>query len=91
MKQRDALYNWLQMKIVSEERPDDGAAEETLRFFEEILRDDHRITNFMVDSMDSTSITVRYELDGAAAQERFDRELAEQLLQEISSNPKYNE
>ncbi|MDF2669200.1 MAG: hypothetical protein K0R67_1506 [Paenibacillus sp.] len=91
MKVRDALYNWLQMKIVSEERPEDGAAKETLDFFAEILREDHHVTNFSIDSMDSSAIIIRYDHEGVTAHERFDRELAEQLLQDIISNPKYNE
>jgi hypothetical protein len=91
MKLRDALYNWLQMKIIAEERPDDGAAAETLHFFETILTEDHHLTYFSITSTDKACYTVEYELDGATQSERFDRELAEQLLQEISSNPKYNE
>lgn len=91
MKLRDALYNWLQMKIVSEQRPEDGAAAETLQFFETILTEDHHLTHYAITDSTDTSYTVHYELDGALASERFDRELAEQLIQEISSNPKYNE
>ncbi|MEK3917439.1 hypothetical protein [Paenibacillus sp. FSL H7-0331] len=89
MRLEDALFNWLQIKIVAEARTDDMAAEETRLFFEEILRDDHGLTEFTT-SPDELRITISYELEGIRKTLMFDRELAEQLLTDINSNPKYN-
>ncbi|MEK3723714.1 hypothetical protein [Paenibacillus sp. FSL H8-0034] len=89
MRLEDALFNWLQIKIVAEARTDDMAAEETRLFFEEILRDDHGLTEFTT-SPDELRITISYEHEGIRKTLMFDRELAEQLLTDINSNPKYN-
>ena len=91
MNLRDALYNWLQMKIVADARPEDQAAAETRLFFETILTEDHKLTEFSVGETTDRYYTVRFELEGRVAVEKFDRELADQLLGDIESNPKYNE
>lgn len=90
MKLEDALFNWLQMKIVSEARPEDRAAEETRLFFEEILREDHSITE-LVTTDDELRIHITYETDGTSHNLFFDKDYAEQLLHDINSNPKYNQ
>lgn len=90
MKLRDALFNWLQMDIVAEHRPDDGAAKETLKFFADILREDHSLTLVKAVLSDEDTYTITYEQDGESAETRFDRTHAEQLWQDIESNPKYN-
>jgi hypothetical protein len=88
---QDALFNWLQMALVSEARPEDHAAQETRGFFEQILREDHGLTHFHIEHIDETMLHVHYELDGASKKQMFDRESAEKLLEDIRSNPKYNE
>lgn len=90
MRLQDALFNWLQIRLVAEARPDDQAAWETVTFFEQILREDHHLTDFAVDTADETMLHVRYTADGKTKKQMFDRELAEQLLTDINSNPKYN-
>ncbi|WP_127582712.1 hypothetical protein [Paenibacillus koleovorans] len=92
MNMRDALYNWLQMRIVLQERPDDSAAAETLRFFEEIIKEDHQVVKYEIDNTGpgDRHYVVRYEKDGDIHAEKYDKETAEQLLQEIMDNPKYN-
>jgi hypothetical protein len=87
---QDALFNWLQMKIVSDARPEDGAAKETLDFFALILNEDHHLTEIVVNTDDETIITIHYVLEGESKKHTFDRERAEQLLTDINSNPKYN-
>jgi hypothetical protein len=87
---QDALFNWLQMKIVSDARPGDGAAKETLDFFAQILSEDHKLTRFDVSNQDETMIYIQFEIDGTSKKQMFDRERAEQLLTDINSNPKYN-
>ena len=90
VKLQDALFNWLQIKLVADARPDDGAAKETQDFFEQILREDHHVTAFDVDRKDETMIHITYTVEGATKRQMFDRESAEQLLADIESNPKYN-
>lgn len=90
MTLQDALFNWLQIRFVAEARPDDNAARETSDFFEQILREDHGVTQFEVAAVDETMIHVKYTADGKTKIQLFDREHAEQLLHDIEANPKYN-
>lgn len=90
MTLQDALFNWLQIKIVAEARPDDRAARETMQFFEEILREDHQLEQYAVTS-DETMYRIQYGSAGQLKLQMYDRETAEQLLSDINSNPKYNE
>ncbi|MFD0692776.1 hypothetical protein ACFQZT_01585 [Paenibacillus sp. GCM10027628] len=91
MKLQDALFNWLQMHIVAEARPDDEAARETRDFFAVILEEDHLVSNFhIMDQGDSPAIFIAYEQEGISKKQQFDRESAEKLLEDINSNPKYN-
>jgi hypothetical protein len=88
---QDALFNWLQMVIVSEARPEDHAAKETRGFFEQILKEDHGLIDFHIEQKDETMLYIRYEQDGKSKKQMFDRESSEKLLDDIRSNPKYNE
>lgn len=91
MKLFDALFNWLQIKVVADARPDDKAAVDTRDFFEEILREDHKVTSLAVNQ-DDTMYRIRYQVeDGSAKTQMFDRESVEQLLEAIESEPKYNQ
>lgn len=90
MELRDALFYWLQMKLVCEARPEDQAAKDTLTFFEQILAEDHALEHYQVSESDTVSIVVTAESRGEAKNYRFDREMAEQLLGQIEENPKYN-
>jgi len=90
MRLQDALFNWLQMKIVVEGRPDDRAAKDTLDFFEEILKEDHRLESLEVRS-DGSMYLIRYTAEGNQKTQMYPREAAEQLLADIAANPKYNE
>ena len=91
MKLQDALFNWLQIKIVADARDGDQAARETLGFFTQILHEDHRLSRFEITNRDETFITVKYETDGKIKTQMFDRLSAEQLLNDINANPKFNE
>jgi hypothetical protein len=88
---QDALYNWLQMAIVAEARPEDQAAKETQQFFEQILREDHGLSDFQIEQKDETMLYIHFEQDGKSKKQMFDRESSEKLLEDIRSNPKYNE
>jgi hypothetical protein len=87
---QDALFNWLQMKIVSDARPDDGAAKETLDFFGIILTEDHLLSEVVVGNENEDKLYIQFVQDGESRKQLFDRERAEQLLTDINSNPKYN-
>jgi hypothetical protein len=87
---QDALFNWLQMKIVSDARPEDGAAKETLDFFNIILMEDHHLSDIKDGVEDGDKLYIQYVVDGESKKQTFDRERAEQLLTDINSNPKYN-
>lgn len=90
MKLEDAIFNYLQIKIVSDARPDDKAAKDTMHFFEEILRDDHKLANVHITEREDL-LQVHFEHEGSQQVKSFDREIAQQLLVDINSNPKYNE
>ncbi|MDF2721684.1 MAG: hypothetical protein K0Q59_1359 [Paenibacillus sp.] len=90
MKLQDAIFNWLQIRVVADARPDDNAAKETEAFFAEILRDDHHLKNIRIDKIDDTMVHIRYEQDDKPKIQMFDKEQVMQLLQDIIDNPKYN-
>ncbi len=90
MKLEDSLFNWLQIRLVAEARPEDQAAKETVRFFEEILTEDHGVSELAIGAQDTTMIHVRYTVNGKTKMQMFGREQAEQLLSDIDANPKYH-
>ncbi|MFC4778490.1 hypothetical protein ACFO9Q_16980 [Paenibacillus sp. GCM10023252] len=90
MRFEDALFNWLQIQIVADARPDDGAASETRDFFLEILTEDHGVTSISIEKLDDTMIHIRYEHEGRTRLQLVPREAGEQLLSDIKANPKYN-
>lgn len=90
MRLYDALFNWLQIHLVAEARPDDHAARETVRFFEEILREDHHVSEFRVDEEDETMIHVRYTVDGKTKRQMFDKESAAQMLTDLNADIRYH-
>lgn len=90
MKLKDALFNWLQIKVVSEARPEDKAALDTYQFFSEILREDHHVTD-PVASKEEDQYVVRYLREGKEEMETFDAYLVDLLLMQIESEPKYNQ
>ncbi|WP_276355952.1 hypothetical protein [Cohnella caldifontis] len=81
MSLMDALFYWLQMKLVSDSRPDDEAARDTAAFFAQILSEDHELTSFEVVKAEDAKIHVAYrKADGTGRTVWFDREAAEQLF-----------
>ncbi len=90
MKRDDALFNWIQIQVVADARPDDRSAQETASFFAELLREDHHMTG-----LDYRLEGPWYILYGQAAGEewqgRYSAEAVKSLLQAIESEPKYNQ
>ncbi|MFC4076580.1 hypothetical protein [Salinithrix halophila] len=89
MRLEDALFNWLQIRVVWNARPQDRSAEETTRFFYEILAEDHGVEELYV-MMEKDRYTVRWQQKGQEQCREFEREQVEQLLRSIEAEPKYN-
>lgn len=89
MKREDALFNWLQIQIVADARPDDRSAQDTASFFREILQEDHQIKQLAYRREQDW-----YILTGHTAEEemekRYRAETVEALLIAIESEPRYN-
>ncbi|KAB2337365.1 hypothetical protein F7731_07070 [Cytobacillus depressus] len=83
---QDTLYNWLTIKIVSLERPDDTAAVETEEMFAAMLRDEHELSNIEIEK-DDVMYYVHYDQNGERKKSRFPRELIEVMLNQINSEP----
>ncbi|EIT84935.1 hypothetical protein A374_12850 [Fictibacillus macauensis ZFHKF-1] len=85
----DALFNWLSIKKVAEQRPADEAASDTLSFFTELLTEDHQTSQLHVLQKDGWYI-VTGDYNGEAFQKQFRTELVDALWQSIEAEPKYN-
>ncbi|PAE25059.1 MULTISPECIES: hypothetical protein [Bacillaceae] len=83
---QDSLYNWLTIKIVCEERPDDTAAADTERMFFEILSDEHNISDIHFEK-DDVMYYVHYTKGEERNKSRFPCELIEVMLKQIQSEP----
>ncbi|OIK09643.1 hypothetical protein BIV60_23420 [Bacillus sp. MUM 116] len=83
---QDALYNWLTIKVVSDSRPDDTAAKETVDLFEEILVSDYRLSNIVITT-DEVMYYVTFHQDGESKKQRFPREVIEVMLDQINGEP----
>jgi hypothetical protein len=90
MKLFDAIYNWLQIKVVAEARPDDQAAQDTYAFFSQILTEDHQVQVEEVIK-DETMYRVVYLHEGKKKTQMFERESVDFLLEHINAEPKFNE
>ncbi|PWW19807.1 hypothetical protein DFO73_1181 [Cytobacillus oceanisediminis] len=84
---QDSLYNWLTIKIVSDERPDDTAAADTEKMFFNILGDEFHVFNIEIEK-DEVMYYVHYDnKDGERNKIRFPRELIEVMLNQIKNEP----
>jgi hypothetical protein len=90
VKLQDALFNWLQIQIVADARPDDRSAQDTAAFFHQILTEDHRIKQ-LVYRKEGEGYLLSYALEGETKSQRYDAEAVESLLLAIESEPKYNQ
>lgn len=86
----DAVFNWLQIKYVAEERPEDQAAQETYQFFSEILKEDHKLKNIQVKEEEGTYL-IQFIHEDKEREKRFPVEFVHQLLVDIESEPKSNQ
>jgi hypothetical protein len=90
MRLDDALYNWLQIKVVADARPDDQSAVDTERFFRDILMEDHQVTKLEY-SKDETMYMLRYAVGEKQSMRMYEIEAVEQLLEAIQNEPRYNQ
>ncbi|MCK6256867.1 hypothetical protein LCY76_09695 [Fictibacillus sp. KIGAM418] len=89
MTLQDALYNWLSIKKVAEERTDDQAAADTLLFFDEILRDDHGLEHIAV-RISNGCYEVDYRIGDSQHHKKFPCDYIDALWESIEAEPKYN-
>jgi hypothetical protein len=90
MKLNDALFNWLQIRVVADARPHDRSAADTADFFLDILVNDHQIAELTYEK-DEISYTLQCRVNGEPKMQRYDRETVDALLVAIENEPKYNE
>jgi hypothetical protein len=83
---QDALYNWLSIKVVCDARPEDSAARDTLDLFEDIITNEHKLTNVEVTT-DESMYYVSYVQGEETKKTRFPRELIEVMLDQINEQP----
>jgi hypothetical protein len=83
---QDAIYNWLTIKIVSEARPDDTAALDTVQMFEAILAEEHKVLSHEV-KRDALMYYVTAQQEGVTKEYRFPRDLIEVMLNQINEEP----
>jgi hypothetical protein len=83
---QDALYNWLTIKVVCDERPTDKAARETENMFLSILEVDHGVSDMTV-KVDDIMYHISYVKNEEPFKMRFPRELIEVMLNQIKESP----
>ncbi|MDE3838374.1 hypothetical protein C0966_03105 [Bacillus methanolicus] len=83
---QDALYNWLTIKIVSDERPDDTAAAETKDLFERILKEEHGIEEIEIKK-DEVMYVLHYRKDEERKKASFPCELIEAMINQMNEEP----
>jgi hypothetical protein len=83
---QDALYNWLSIKVVCDARPEDSAAKETLDLFDDIITNEHKLTNVEITT-DELMYYVSYDQGEETKKTRFPRELIEVMLDQINEQP----
>jgi hypothetical protein len=90
MKFDDAIYNWVQIEMVAQGRPDDVSAVDTRNFFNTLLLEDFQVTDIAVSKITPGLVHVHYTRDGEVKENIIPRAAAEQLLQDINANPAFD-
>lgn len=86
MNMFDSLSNWLQLKIVSEARPEDEAAKVSFEHVADILRDVHGVQ--VVDvKKEGMKYIISYLHEEKQQEHQVFADVAETLLQFINQNP----
>ncbi|PLR79215.1 hypothetical protein CU633_01535 [Bacillus sp. V3-13] len=83
---QDALYNWLSIKVVSDARPDDTAAKDTTKLFEELLAKDHGISEIVI-TKGETMYELTYSHQNQEKKSSFPVELIDVMINQIEEEP----
>jgi len=83
---QDALYNWLTIKVVVDARPDDTAALDTYKLFDEILVEEHKVQDIIIEK-DELMYHLTYTVHGEQKKARFPIELIDIMYQQIEMDP----
>ena len=90
MSLHDVLFNWLQLRLVVDQRPDDEAAIDSLNHINDILKQVHQASVLSAAKADDR-YQVTYQVSGKEESQFFSSSEAEILLQFINENPeRYN-
>ncbi len=83
-----AIFNWLQIAVVSEARLEDEAAKKTADFFKGILKTDHQLLDITYER-DPFNYIVTYKKDGKEEKKNFATSTVEKLIEDIENEPKF--
>ncbi|MGD6818401.1 hypothetical protein ACQCVE_15175 [Metabacillus sp. 113a] len=83
---QDALYNWLSIKVVALDRPDDLSAAETAALFESVLKEDHGI-NQLSYKMEEGLYWITCLQNGKEYRTRFPAELIDVMKDQMRREP----
>ncbi|HWO74845.1 MAG TPA: hypothetical protein VNM69_02885 [Bacillus sp. (in: firmicutes)] len=83
---QEAFYNWLTIREVALERPNDEAANETADMFYDILRNQFRVAEIRVEK-DEQKVTVNYVLEGEQKQLQLPRNYVESMINQMNKDP----
>ncbi|MDH6349660.1 hypothetical protein [Brevibacillus sp. 1238] len=89
MKREDALFNWLQIQVVAEARPDDRSALDTAAFFAQLLLEDHAISELSY-RVENGWYHLSGKQEAGTVDNRYPAEAVESLLAAIENEPKFN-
>lgn len=84
---QDAFYNWLSIKVVSDARPNDKAAKDTLEQFDLILKEDHYVEKVLRLEQTEELYYVHYVISGEEKSMRFPKDLVDFMLDAIEREP----
>ncbi|HZG82324.1 MAG TPA: hypothetical protein VEZ13_16280 [Brevibacillus sp.] len=88
MKREDALFNWLQIQVVADARPDDKSALDTAAFFRDVLREDHGIED-LAYRREGDWYVLTDKTKTEASESRYPAEAIDALLVAIENEPRY--
>jgi len=83
---QDTLYNWLSIKVVSDMRPADTAAQETTEMFQGMLEKEYEISSLKI-SQDEEMYYIVYVQKGQELKHHFPKELIDCMLNDINEHP----
>ncbi|MBS2968819.1 hypothetical protein J9317_08620 [Metabacillus sp. KIGAM252] len=83
---QDALYNWLSIKVVALDRPDDQSALETAALFENVLQEDHGIEQLTFHT-DDEMYWISCLQNGEEYRTRFPQELIDVMKDQMRREP----